>query len=118
MSRIIAEFSGKVVAEPESKEVGGAPLLQFPVYVNRTKKNRDTGEYEPTGDTSKIRVGLWRDLASEDIRKGDIVEVKASIYEREYETNDGRTGRSLETDFVDSIVVKWRAPEESGQAGF
>lgn len=118
MSRIDAKFSGKVVAEPERREVGGQPLLEFPVYVNRTKKNRDSGEYEPTGDTTKIRVTLWRELADEPIKKGDIVEIEGSIYEREWENKEGLKGRSLETDFVNSIIVKWTAPEESGQAGF
>ena len=43
MSQIKAVFTGGVVADPERREVGGAPLLEFPVYVNHTKKNRDTG---------------------------------------------------------------------------
>lgn len=121
MSQVKATFSGKVVAAPVSREAGGAALLEFPVYVNRTKKNRDTGEYEPTGDVTKIRVTLWRDLADTDIRDKDIVEVTGTIFEQEYDKQDGTKGRSLQTDFVDSIVVKWRAdeaPASSGASGF
>lgn len=119
MSQIKATFSGKVVAEPEFREVAGNPIQEFPVYVNHTKKNSATGEYEPTGDTSKIRVTLWRDLAQSDVQKGDIVEIAGTLVEKEWEKQDGTTGRSLQTGFVDSIVTKWRAEAEtSGASGF
>ena len=118
MSRINATFSGSVVAEPERREVGGNPIQEFPVYVNHQRKNRDTQEYEPTGDTSKIRVTLWRDLSETDIRKGDIVEVTGTLVEKEWEKQDGTKGRSLQTDFIDSIVVKWRKDEGAGSSGF
>jgi single-stranded DNA-binding protein len=109
MSRISAVFTGNVVAEPTKKDINGASLLEFPVYVNHTKKNRDTGEYEKTGDTSKIRVTAWRDLAeSLDVKMGDLVEVHGSLIEKEFAKQDGTTGRSLQTDYLESVVVKYR----------
>ena len=90
MSQVKATFSGSVVAEPESKQVGGNNLLQFPVYVNHQRKNKDTGEYDRTGDVTKIRVTLWRDLADTDIRKGDIVEVDATLIEKEFPKQEDR----------------------------
>lgn len=108
MSQIKAVFSGGVVAEPERREVGQSSLLEFPVYVNHQRKNRDTGDFEPTGDTSKIKVTLWRDLANTDIQKGDIVEITATIIEKEFQRRDGTPGRQIQTDFVESCVVKWR----------
>tara|TARA_S200002703_G_C3669700_1_gene205611 strand:- start:13 stop:366 length:354 start_codon:yes stop_codon:yes gene_type:complete len=114
MSRINAVFSGNVVAEPTRKEVNGTTLLEFPVYVNHTKKNRDTGEYEKTGDTSKIRVTAWRDLAeSLDVKMGDLVEVHGTLIEKEFQKQDGTTGRSLQTDYLDSVVVKYRKQGDS-----
>lgn len=115
MSQVKVQFSGKVVAEPEHRNAGGADLLEFPVYVNHTKRvpNSQPAVYEPTGETTKIRVTLWRDLADEDIRKGDIVEVDGTLIEKSWEKQDGTTGRSLQTDFVNSIVVKWRADAEA-----
>ena len=114
MSRINAVFSGNVVAEPTRKEVNGTTLLEFPVYVNHTKKNRDTGEYEKTGDTSKIRVTAWRDLAeSLDVKMGDLVEVHGTLIEKEVQKQDGTTGRSLQTDYLDSVVVKYRKQGDS-----
>lgn len=109
MSRISAVFTGNVVAEPTKKEVNGTSLLEFPVYVNHTKKDKDSGEYVKTGDTSKIRVTVWRDLAeSLDVKQGDLVEVHASLVEKEFQKQDGTAGRSLQTDYIESVVVKYR----------
>lgn len=108
MSQIKAVFDGAVVAEPEYFTTNsGADGVNIAVYVNRQRKNRDTGVYEDTGDVSKIRVTLWGELAETKILKGDIVEVDATLYERAYEGKNG-PGRSLETDWVNSIVVKHR----------
>lgn len=114
MSRINAVFSGNVVAEPTKKDINGTPLMEFPVYVNHTKKNRDSGEYEKTGDTSKIRVTVWRDLAeSLDVKMGDLVEVNGTLVEKEFQKQDGTVGRSLQTDYIESVVVKYRKDEGS-----
>jgi len=114
MSRINAVFSGNVVAEPTRKDINGTSLMEFPVYVNHTKKNRDSGEYEKTGDTSKIRVTVWRDLADTlDVKQGDLVEVHGSLIEKEFDKKDGTPGRSLQTDYIESVVVKYR---KDGQA--
>ena len=109
MSQVKATFTGGIVAEPERKTVGQSKLLEFPVYVNHSKKNKDTGEYEQTGDTTKIKVTLWRDLADNtDVRKGALVEVTATIIEKEFPKKDGTIGRQLQTDYVESVVLKHR----------
>ena len=108
MSRISAVFSGNVVAEPTKKDINGTALLEFPVYVNHAKKDKDSGEYVKTGDTSKIRVTLWRDLANTDIQQGDLVEVRGTLIEKEFDKMDGTPGRSLQTDWIESVVVKYR----------
>jgi single-stranded DNA-binding protein len=114
MSQIKATFSGNIVADPERREAGGAQLLEFPLYVNHTKKDRDSGEYVKTGDVSKVRVTLWRDLADTDVIKGDLVEVVATLVEKEFTKKDGTQGRSLQTDYVESVVVKHRKEEPVG----
>lgn len=122
MSQVKATFSGNIVAAPDLRETpNGASLLEFPVYVNHTKKNRDTGDYEKTGDTTKIRVTLWGDLATNtDVRQGDLVEIVATLVEKEFNKKDGTTGRSLQTDYVESVVVKHRkdGSSASASAGF
>lgn len=118
MSQIKATFTGGIVAEPERKEVNGNSLVSFPVYVNHTKKNKDTGAYDKTGDVSKIRVTLWRDLADNtDIQKGDLVEIVATLVEKEFDKKDGTTGRSLQTDYVESVVIKARSGAASNNGG-
>ena len=119
MSQIKATFTGGVVAEPERKQTSsGRSLMSFPVYVNHAKKNKDTGAYDKTGDVSKIRVTLWGDLAENlDVQKGDLVEVVATLIEKEFDKKDGTTGRSLQTDYIESVVVKHRsdgAPSNNG----
>jgi single-stranded DNA-binding protein len=109
MSQIKATFVGTVVAEPEQKQTAnGVQKLEFPVYVNHAKKNKDTGTYSTTGDVSKIRVTLWGDKVQTDIRRGDLVEVIATIVEKEYKKRDGTDGRSLQTDWVELVAVKHR----------
>jgi single-stranded DNA-binding protein len=120
MSSIKATFSGSIVADPEMKTVGQSNVLEFPVYVNHTRKNKDTGEYEKTGEVSKIRVNLWREKADmADVQKGDIVEVVGSLIEKTFNRKDGSEGRQLQTDFVESVTVKFRkdgvTPKASGQ---
>ena len=122
MSQVKATFTGNVVAKPDLRETqSGTALLEFPVYVNHTKKNRDTGSYDKTGDTTKIRVTLWGDLANNtDVEQGDLVEVVATLVEKEFEKKDGTIGRSLQTDYVESVVVKYRkdGSSVSASAGF
>jgi single-stranded DNA-binding protein len=118
MSQIKATFTGGIVAEPERKEVNGTSLVSFPVYVNHTKKNKDTGAYDKTGDTSKIRVTLWRDLADNtEVQKGDLVEIVATLVEKEFDKKDGTVGRSLQTDYVESVVIKARSGATSNNGG-
>lgn len=106
-----AEFTGNIVAEPSHgvAHTSGNRLLEFPVYINHAKKDKTTGEYVKTGQVSKIRVTVWGDLADNlDIHKGDLVTVKAGLVENKWENSDGSTGRSLQTTYVDSVVVKFK----------
>lgn len=104
-------ISGGVVADPEYKTpTEKFRVLEFPLYDNETRKNKDTGEYEQTGNVTKLKVVLKNDLADQwrgKINKGDIVEITGSITEREYDRKDGGKGRSLETTWVDSVTVKF-----------
>ena len=111
MAQVKAVFSGAVVAEPETRQVGDSTVLEFPVYVNHSKKDRSTGEYVPTGDTTKIRVTLWPPMSeSTDVLKGDVVEISGTLVEKEFKRKDGSDGRSLQTEWIESVVVKYRKP--------
>lgn len=107
-------ISGGVVADPEFRTpTENFRVLEFPLYDNETRKNKDTGEYEQTGNVTKLKVVLKNDLADQwrgKINKGDIVEIVGSITEREYKRKDGTDGRALETTWVDSVTVKFSRP--------
>ncbi len=115
MAQVKVQFSGSVVAEPERKQLGNHDALQFPVYVNHSKKVN--GEYVDSGDVTKIRVTLWGEMAGEDVRLNDIVEIDGTLVEKEFDKKDGTKGRALQTEFVNSIVRKYRKPEGQQSSG-
>ena len=64
---------------------------------------------------------MWRELADNtDVRKGDLVEVSGTIVEKEFDKKDGTKGRQIQTDWVESVVVKYRKDTElvGAAAGF
>lgn len=116
MGRITSTFDGAIGFEPEfGSTASGTRRVSFPVYVQHSKKGA-SGEYENTGDTSVIRVTLWGERASEaeNLHKGDIVEVKATLIDKEFAKKDGTTGRALQTDWVENVTVKWAGKPQTG----
>lgn len=101
---------GRIVAEPETKVISEKfSVTEFPLYSDLRRKNRETGEWEsdPNG-TTKLKVVLKFDQQDQwkgNLHEGDIIKLTGSIYERGYETKEGVKGRSLETDFIESIEV-------------
>jgi single-stranded DNA-binding protein len=115
--QVKAQFTGNVTNEPELKTVGtkNTPLKELNIAVNHDKKNRDTGEYERTGDTTWITVKLWGEAANQIIGKGDLVEFDGTIVEKHFQRKDGTEGRRLESDYVAALTVKYSksAPSEA-----
>jgi single-stranded DNA-binding protein len=134
MGKLAATFDGRIVADVEARTVGSSTVYEFPVYVNRVKKDKATGKWEETGDVTKIRVAVWNEAPA--VQKGDVVQVTASLYEATWKKSDGSEGRMLQTDYVESIEVKhrrdaghhtvannavndaWAAPAPTGEAPF
>lgn len=115
-------ISGRIVAEPEDKKISEKlSILQFPLYSDHRVKNRDTGEWEndPRG-TTKLQVELRFDVRDEwlgKLVKGDVIDLTGSFFEREYDKKDGGTGRILQTDYVESITVRFAAKDKA-EGGF
>lgn len=107
--QVKAQFTGNVTNEPTIREIGDkkTKLKELVVAINHDKKNKDTGEYERTGDTTWVTVKLWGDRASEVFGKGDLIEYDGTIVEKAFTRKDGTEGRRLESDYVASIVVKY-----------
>lgn len=108
-----AEFSGNVTNVPEVKKIGAkeTPLKELRVAVNHDRKNKETGEFEKTGDTTWVTVKLWGDRAYEDFRKGDLVKYEGTLVEKHF-GEDGK-GRQLESDWIESLDVLYRKDADS-----
>lgn len=108
--QVKVQFTGNVTNEPEVKTIGAknTALKELRIAVNHDRKNKDTGEYEKTGDTTWIAVKLWGDRANEDFQKGDLIEYDGTIVEKHFEKRDGTEGRQLESDWVNTLTVKYR----------
>lgn len=104
--------TGRIVADPEDRKISDKfSILTFPVYANRRVKNRETNEYEndPQG-TTKLTIELKFDQREQwlgKLNQGDLVTVTGSFFEREYDKKDGSKGRQLQSDFVESVEVKF-----------
>ncbi len=107
--QVRAQFTGNVTNEPQVREVGDKKtrLLELNIAVNHDKKNKDTGEYERTGDTTWVTVKLWGDRANASYGKGDLVEFDGTIVEKHFTRKDGTEGRRLESDYVEVLNVKY-----------
>jgi single-stranded DNA-binding protein len=112
-----AQFTGNVTNEPEIRTVGAknTALKELNIAINHDKKNKETGEYERTGDTTWVTVKLWGDRANEEFGKGDLVEFDGTVVEKVFPRKDGTEGRRLESDYVASLTVKYRKSGASSQ---
>lgn len=88
------------------------PVLNFNTAETHSKKNPQ-GDYDKTGTTYR-KVTLWGTLAEQwkDVPPGTRIEIIGREETREYQTQNGDTGRSLEVT-ADFIRI---APTKNGQA--
>lgn len=108
-----ASFRGNV-SEPEIKEVGSGRVQNFTVFSQNQRKNRDTEQYEEVSPNEPVRVALWNDDIIEELGKGDLVAVTASLSIEKFERRDGSEGYALKTDYVESVEIKISKAAYSG----
>jgi single-stranded DNA-binding protein len=107
------EFRGNV-SEPEIKEVGSGRVQNFTVFAQNQRKNRDTEQYEEVSPNFPIRVALWNENIIDELGKGDLVAVNASVSVETFERRDGSEGIALKTDYVESVEIKISKAAYSG----
>lgn len=110
-----AEFTGNVTNEPEVQLIGAkeTPLQELRVAINHDRKNKDTGEYEKTGDVTWVTVKLWGSLAEDqEFEKGDLVRFSGTLANKKWKNGEGST---LESEWVESIDLVYR--KETDLAG-
>ena len=108
-----AQFRGNV-SEPQIKEVGSNRVQEFAVFAQNQRKNKDTDQYEEVSPNEAVRVALWNDNIVEDLGKGDLVAVTASLSVERYERRDGSEGFAFKTDYVESFEIKISKAAYSG----
>jgi single-strand DNA-binding protein len=112
------QIIGNLGRDPELRYTpNGRPVATFSVAVNQATKNQQTGEWVEATDW--FRVSVWGDRAersAENLRKGSRVFVDGRFRTREYETNDGRKGMSLDVT-ADNVIGLDRRDQEGTFAG-
>ena len=112
------QIIGNLGRDPELRYTpNGRPVATFSVAVNQATKNQTTGEWVEATDW--FRVSVWGDRAersAENLRKGSRVFVDGRFRTREYETNDGRKGMSLDVS-ADNVVGLDKRDQEGGFSG-
>lgn len=103
MPDALIHFTGNLGDAPEMRYTpNGVPVASASVAVNKSKKVGNTGDpkqdYE-TLHTTWYRVSWWRELAEAvaqmNLVKGQTVTVDGEVYEEEWTSRDGKTGKSL-----------------------
>ena len=112
------QIIGNLGRDPELRYTpNGRPVTTFSVAVNQATKNQQSGEWIEATDW--FRVSVWGDRAeraAENLRKGSRVLVDGRFRTREYETNDGRKGMSLDVS-AESVVSLDKRDQEGGFTG-
>ncbi|MFI5227326.1 MAG: single-stranded DNA-binding protein [Candidatus Limnocylindrales bacterium] len=113
------QIIGNLGRDPELRYTpNGRPVTTFSVAVNQSSKNAQTGEWVEATDW--FRVSVWGDRAeraAENLRKGSRVFVDGRFRTREYETNDGRKGMSLDVSADTVLGLDKREAAEGTFAG-
>lgn len=109
------QIIGNLGRDPELRYTpNGRPVATFSVAVNQATKNQQTGEWVEATDW--FRVSVWGDRAeraAENLRKGSRVFVDGRFRTREYETNDGRKGMSLDVS-ADNVMGLDKRDDQGG----
>jgi single-stranded DNA-binding protein len=108
-----AQFRGNV-SEPEIKEVGSNRVQEFAVFAQNQRKDKDSGEYVEVSANEPIRVALWNDDIVDNLGKGDLVAVTASLSVEKFTRRDGTEGFAFKTDWIEDFEIKISKAAYSG----
>lgn len=98
---IKVEIKGNLTKTPELKFTQNSKaVLNLDIASNKRIKNQTTGEWENDGETIYIQATLWENqadaMANLNLQKGTRVIATGELVKRSWQTNDGKSGESLE----------------------
>lgn len=109
-------ITGNVTADPDFRRTqNGKAVVSFTVAASKRKKNAETNEWEDAGKLF-VRATAWDLLAeaiSAELAKGMRVVVIGELSEREYQSKEGESRRSLDLN-VHEVAISVRPLKESG----
>ena len=106
---------GRLVRDPEQKDVNGKSLTKFTVVEDSSRKDQSGKPYAVF-----VNCTMWGkggDTIMQYVKKGDPVSLVGEFYQREYTTKDGEKRLSNEFDVQDfKFVHKPKGDEGAEQS--
>lgn len=110
--------TGYAAADAEVKFLAnGTPVANVSVPYTPRRKNDQTGQWEDAGDTTWVRIAVWRDdaeLFAEQVHKGTMLTVTGRPNARAYMTKNGEPGVSLEVSADQWAIIPRRTRGQHG----
>lgn len=90
-----ATVSGNLCADPEYKEINADfQVCNLRIAVNRSKKNKDTDEYEDEASYFDVTTfGKFAHLCARKLAKGSAVTVNGRLEQQRWETPEGNRSK-------------------------
>lgn len=89
--------SGNLTADPEIKMAGAEgdfAIVNLRMAVNRSKKNKESGDYEDETSYFDVTVfGSFGELADRKLRKGDPLTVSGRLEQQRWESEGGNRSK-------------------------
>ena len=108
MSKATMTIEGFVARDPEIRDVNGQQVATVTVPHTPRRKNRDTGQFEDSGDTLWVQASFWGDEAvavTHEARKGALVTITGQPELNVYTKNSGETAAQLRLKFATLGVI-------------
>lgn len=107
--------SGNLTRDPELRQAGTTPVLQFGIAVNDRKKNNQTGEWEDVPNFFDVVVwGARGESLSRFLTKGTKVIISGRLRWSSWQTNEGDKRSKVEIVAED---VEFMSRNDGGQGG-
>lgn len=107
--------SGNLTRDPELRQAGASPVLQFGIAVNDRKKNNQTGEWEDVPNFFDVVVwGARGESLSRFLTKGTKVVISGRLRWSSWQTTEGDKRSKVE---IVADDVEFMSRQDGGRSG-